>query len=147
MLNPTIPHNAEFLIDSANTYAVRVIIEKSPSVHKTSDETVYIRNSAQSIPIKNPQKIKELSYSKGESSYEDTIVKDALAEDIFESSKIKDFLNDYSPKSDTIDFTVNQNLVDKKSYEPRTAGILLFSENPTPLLPSRCGIKITRYDT
>lgn len=147
LLNPTIPHNAEFLIDSANTYAVRIIIEKSPSVHKTSDETVYIRNSAQSIPIKDPQKIKELSYSKGESSYEDSIVKDALAEDIFESSKIKDFLNDYSPKSDPIDFTVNQNLVDRKSYEPRTAGILLFSENPTPLLPSRCGIKITRYDT
>ena len=44
-------------------------------------------------------------------------------------------------------FTINQNLVDRKNYEPRTAGILLFSENPTPLLSKRCGIKINRYNT
>lgn len=147
LLNPTIPHSVEFLKDEDDTFALRIIIEKSPSVHKTSDETVYVRNGAQSLPVKNPQKITELSYSKGESSYEDSVVKAALAEDIFESSKIFNFLSDYSPKSDPIDFTVNQNLVDRKTYEPRTAGILLFSENPTPLMPSRCGIKISRYDT
>lgn len=147
LLNPTIPHNIEFLKDENDTYSLRVIIEKSPNVHKTSDDTVYLRNGAQSLPIKNPQKITALSYSKGESSYEDSIVKDALAEDIFESKNLKLFLDDYSPKSDPIDFTVNQNLVDRKSYEPRTAGILIFSQNPTPLIPSRCGIKISRYDT
>ena len=146
-LNPTIPHNIEFLKDPKGTFSLRIIIEKSPNVHKTSDDTVYVRNGAQSLPLKDPQKITALSYSKGESSYEDSLVKDALAEDIFESSKIQEFLNDYSPKSDPIDFTVNQNLVDRKTYEPRTAGILLFSENPTPLRPSRCGIKISRYDT
>lgn len=147
MLSPTIPHVVEFLKDSDGKFALRVIIEKSPSVHATSDNTVYVRNGAQSLPIKDPKKITELSYSKGESSYEDSIVKDALAEDIFESPKLQEFLDHYSPKSDAIDFTVNQNLVDRKTYDPRTAGILLFSENPTPLLPSRCGIKITRYDT
>ena len=57
------------------------------------------------------------------------------------------FLADYSPQSDSIDFTVNQNLVDRKSYDPRTAEILLFSDNPIPLLPKRCGIKINRYET
>lgn len=146
-LSPTIPHNIEFLKDPKGTFSLRIIIEKSPNVHKTSDDTVYVRNGAQSLPLKDPQKITSLSYSKGESSYEDSLVKDALAEDIFESSKIQEFLNDYSPKSDPIDFTVNQNLVDRITYEPRTAGILLFSENPTPLMPSRCGIKISRYDT
>jgi ATP-dependent DNA helicase RecG len=146
-LSPTIPHNFEFLKDENGKYALRIIIEKSESVHKTADNTVYVRKSAQSLPLKDPAQIQALSYAKGESSYEDTIVNAALAEDIFESTEIVRFLNEYSPQSDAIDFTVNQNLVDRRTYDPRTAGILLFSDNPTPLLPKRCGIKINRYDT
>lgn len=146
-LSPTIPHSYEFLVDKEGKYSLRIIIEKSESVHKTANNTVYIRKSAQSIPIKDPTQIQALSYAKGESSYEDTIVNAALAEDIFESTETQNFLKEYSPKSDPIDFTVNQNLVDRKTYDPRTAGILLFSDNPTPLLPKRCGIKINRYET
>lgn len=147
LISPTVPHQAEFLKSSTGTYALRIIIEKSESVHKTSDNSIYIRKSAQSLPLKDPQKIKELIYSKGESSYEDTIVKSALAEDIIESEELKNFLSEYSPKSNSIDFTVNQNLIDRKSYDPKTAGILLFSDNPVPILPKRCGIKISRYET
>ncbi|UBZ06168.1 putative DNA binding domain-containing protein [Salegentibacter mishustinae] len=146
-LSPTIPHSYEFLKDNSDKYALRITIEKSESVHKTANNTVYIRKSAQSLPIRDPLQIQALSYSKGESSYEDTLVNSATAEDIFESEEINNFLSDYSPQSDPIDFTVNQNLVDRKTYEPRTAGILLFSQNPTPLLPKRCGIKINRYET
>lgn len=146
-LSPTIPHNYEFLKDDNGKYALRITIEKSESVHKTADNTVYVRKSAQSLPLKDPAQIQALSYAKGESSYEDTIVNSAMAEDIFESTEIARFLEEYSPQSDAIDFTVNQNLVDRRTYDPRTAGILLFSDNPTPLLPKRCGIKINRYDT
>jgi ATP-dependent DNA helicase RecG len=146
-LSPTIPHDYEFLIDENGKYALRILIEKSDSVHKTANNTVYVRKSAQSLPIKDPSQIQSLSYAKGESSYEDTIVNAAEAEDIFEGDEIQMFLADYSPASDPIDFTVNQNLVDRKTYHPRTAGILLFSDNPIPLLPKRCGIKINRYDT
>ena len=146
-LSPTIPHNYEFLVNKNGKYALRIIIEKSDSVHKTANNTVYIRKSAQSLPLKDPAQIQALSYAKGESSYEDTVVNAALAEDIFESEELKKFLLDYSPQSNPIDFTVNQNLVDRKTYDPRTSGILLFSDNPTPLLPKRCGIKINRYDT
>lgn len=146
-INPTVPHIVEFLKDENETYALRISIEKSESVHRTADNKIFIRQSAQSLPITDLLKIQALSYSKGESSYEDTIVKTGLAEDIFESSKMLEFLTDFSPISDPIDFTINQNLVDRKNYEPRTAGILLFSENPTPILPKRCGIKINRYDT
>lgn len=147
LIEPSLPHYVEFLKDENDTFALRVIIEKSQFVHKTPSNLVFVRKSAQSMPIKDLNQIRALSYSKGESSYEDTIVNSALAEDIFESSNIQDFLDDYSPKSDPIDFTINQNLVDRKTYEPRTVGILLFSENPIILLPKRCGIKISRYDT
>lgn len=145
--SPTIPYKVEFLMGPKEDYALRVIIEKSEAVHKTSNGKIYERRSAQSLPLNDPDKILSLTYSKGESSYEDTIVKDAAAEDIFESEEMALFLADYSPKSDPIDFTINQNLADRKTYYPRTAGILLFSDNPVPLLPKRCGIKISRYDT
>lgn len=75
------------------------------------------------------------------------VYKEANAEDIFETFEMKRFLNDYSPKSDPIDFTVNQNLVDRKTYDPKVSGLLLFNDNPVALLPRKCGIKITRYDT
>ena len=147
-IRPTIPCTSTFLLDTqTNTYVLLITVEKSDKVHCTSDNTVYIRVSAQSQPYKDPQKIQELSYAKGESSFEDLVFKDATAEDIFESSEMKRFLNDYSPQSDPIDFTVNQNLVDRLSYEPKIAGLLLFNDNPVTLLPRKCGIKITRYET
>jgi ATP-dependent DNA helicase RecG len=37
--------------------------------------------------------------------------------------------------------------VDRTSFEPKIAGLLLFNDNPVTLLPRKCGIKITRYDT
>ncbi|HAF33021.1 MULTISPECIES: ATP-binding protein [Sphingobacterium] len=147
-IRPSIPYVATFLqsvID--NTYSLQITVEKSEKVHNTADNTVYIRVSAQSLPIKDPQKIQELSFAKGETSYEDLVYRDATAEDIFESKEIKRFLLDYSPQSDPIDFTVNQNLVDRNSYEPKMSGLLLFNDNPVAILPRKCGIKITRYDT
>jgi len=146
-LSPTIPYKAEFLKDEDGKYALRISIEKSDEVHKTASSIVYVRKSAQSIPLKEPEKIQALSYAKGESSYEDTIVNSATAEDIFDSNEIKRFLKDLSPNSDPIDFTINQNLVDRKTFDPRTVGLLIFCDNPVPLLPKRCGIKINRYET
>jgi ATP-dependent DNA helicase RecG len=147
-ISPSIPYTATFLFNPAqNTYALQVTIEKSEMVHYTSDKTVYVRASAHSSPVKEPQKIQELSFAKGETSFEDQVYRDAKAEDIFETFEMKRFLNDFSPKSDPIDFTINQNLIDRHSYEPKIAGLLLFNDNPVVLLPRKCGIKITRYDT
>jgi len=147
-VKPSVPYVATFLQNAAdNSYALQITVEKSEKVHITTDNTVYIRVSAQSIPLKDPQKIQELSFAKGETSYEDLVYRDARAEDIFESFEIKRFLKDYSPQSDPIDFTVNQNLVDRSSYEPKMSGLLLFNDNPVAILPRKCGIKITRYDT
>lgn len=147
-IKPSVPYVPTFLKNLGdNSYALQITVEKSEKVHNTTDNTVYIRVSAQSIPLKDPQKIQELSFAKGETSYEDLVYRDVRAEDIFESFEIKRFLKDYSPQSDPIDFTVNQNLVDRNSYEPKMSGLLLFNDNPVAILPRKCGIKITRYDT
>jgi len=147
-IKPTVPYTPTFLYDpKTNSYTLLITVEKSEKVHYTSDNTVYIRVSAASHPLKDPQRIQELSFAKGESSFEDIVYKDALAEDIFESNEMTRFLKDYSPKSDPIDYTVNQNLIDRSTYEPKISGLLLFNDNPVTLLPRKCGIKITRYDT
>lgn len=144
---PQVPHQIEILRHPNDSVAARIFVEKSERVHRTADGTVYVRKGAQSLPLKHHGEIQALSYAKGESSYEDTLVAGAHAEDIFETNEMRSFLENYSPSTDPIDFTINQNLVDRRSYDPRTAGILLFSDNPVPLLPRRCGIKISRYDT
>lgn len=147
-ITPSLPFSTEFLLHPiSNTYSLRITIEKGEKVHYTSEKVVYVRLSAQSVPIKDPQAIQELAFAKGESSYEDMVIKSARAEDIFESKEILRFLLDYSPKSDPIDFTVNQNLVDRNTYEPKASGLLLFNDNPIAIMPRKCGIKITRYDT
>jgi ATP-dependent DNA helicase RecG len=147
-IKPSIPYTATFLLNSSlNTYALQITVEKSDKVHQTSDNTVYVRVSSQSLPLKDAQKIQELSFAKGETSYEDLIYSESRAEDIFETFEIKRFLNDYSPKSDPIDFAINQNLVDRKTYYPKISGLLLFNDNPVTILPRKCGIKISRYDT
>lgn len=147
-IRPSIPYVATFLEHPTNgTFALQITIEKSEKVHHTADNTIYARVSAQSLPIKDPQRIQELSFAKGETSYEDLIFKDGKAEDIFESFEMTRFLKDYSPTSDPIDFTFNQNLIDRNTFEPKMSGLLLFNDNPVSLLPRKCGIKITRYDT
>lgn len=145
--SPQVPHASEFLKAPNGTLALRLFVEKSERVHRTSGGDVYVRKGAQSIPLKGHEKIQSLAYAKGESSYEDTLVPSATAEDVFESCEMSEFLSCYSPATDAIDFSISQNLIDRRTYDPRTAGILLFSDNPIPLLPRRCGIKISRYET
>ncbi len=144
---PTLDMKISFLTCKILTgYVLHIIIEKSSSVHQTSDKTVYQRVSAQSIPLA-PQRIIELSYAKGMSSFEDQIIVDALTEDIVDSEELNSFLTEVSPKSDPIEFVLNQNLVDRKTWEPRAAGILLFSKLPSAIMPRKCSVKISRYET
>ncbi|MBC6610972.1 putative DNA binding domain-containing protein [Hymenobacter sp. BT507] len=147
-VNPSITYSATFLVCPEKPGVIlRLTIEKSDKVHSTSDKTVYVRRSAQSLPLKDPIKIQELSFAKGESSFEDYIINDAVPEDIFDSKEIRNFLKDYSPHTDPIDFTVGQNLVNRKDFSPRSAGILLFADNPSVVIPRKCAVKITRYET
>ena len=138
----------EFLkCEDEQGYVLRVSIEKSSDVHKTSDEKVYVRHGAQSIPIKDPQKIMELTFAKGAQSYEDQVLSDIVPESIIESEEIKKFLEGYSPKTDPLDFVLGQNLFDARSWDPRVVSTLLFHVNPSTVNPKKCAIKIARYET
>lgn len=128
-------------------HVLRVSVEKSSDVHKTADGTVYQRHGAQSLPIKDPQKITELTFAKGASSFEDQLLKDIPAELVVESEELAKFLKHYSPKTDPLEFCVNQNLLDFKTWTPRVASVLLFHPSPSGSVPRKCGVKVTRYET
>lgn len=128
-------------------YVLRVLVEKSSAVHTATDGKVYQRQGAQSLPITDPQKINELSFAKGATTFEDSLLKEIPSELITESSELLSFLKDYSPKTDPLEFCINQNLFDFKTWEPRVAATLLFHPAPSTVIPRKCAVKITRYET
>jgi ATP-dependent DNA helicase RecG len=147
-IDPTLDFSFEHLsCDGKPGYLLRVQIEKDSIVHKTSNNKVYLRVGAQSLLITDPERILELTFAKGASSFEDQIINGLKAETIVESAEIKRFLEEYSPKTDPLDFIVNQHLIDQASWEPRVAGILLFNDNPSACMPRKCAVKIARYET
>jgi ATP-dependent DNA helicase RecG len=135
------------VVGCGQRYVLRVIVEKSSEVHKTADGTVYQRVGAQSLPIKDPQRITEMAFSKGASSFEDQVLKDMPPEQVVESTELTKFLTDYSPVTDPLEFCVNQNLLDYRTWEPRVASALLFHSCPSAVIPRKCAIKVTRYET
>lgn len=103
--------------------------------------------SAQSLPVMDHEKILGLTYAKGATSFEDQVVKGTQIESLVDKQPIKSFLSNYSPKTDPLEFVVNQHLVDVMTWEPKVSGILLFSEEPSAMMPRQCAIKIARYET
>jgi ATP-dependent DNA helicase RecG len=147
-VQPSLPMELAFLkADGLNGYVLRIQIEKSQAVHKTSDGTVYQRRGAQSLPVVDPALITALSFAKGAVSYEDAALENALAEDVVDSKYLGEFLSDYSPSSGALELALNKNLIDRKSFKPKVAGILLFAPDPAVLMPKKCSVRIVRYET
>ena len=128
-------------------YVLRVRVEKDAEVHQTSDGTVYVRHGAQSLPVKNAQRIAELAFAKGAASFEDNTVNDVRPEAVVDADELRSFLESYSPATDPLDFAVSQNLLHPTSWQPRIASLLLFHQNPSTVIPRKCAVKISRYET
>lgn len=122
-------------------------IDKSAQVHRTSSDDVFIRTGAQCLPLTDPERLMALQFAKGLASYEDTAVTNVPPETIVDSAELKTFLGDYSPKSTGIDFCVNQNLIDLKTWDPKVCGLVLFSPSPSSHVPTRAGVRVSRYET
>ncbi len=146
-IDPPCSITATFLVSvGLPGYALHLDVEKDSFVHKLPDGKVYQRVSAASLPL-DAQQIIDLAYAKGQQSYEDAKVPTAQMESIVEAKELATFLADYSPKTDPLDFTVNQYLVDVRTWEPTVAGLLLFADNPSVVIPKQCAVRIARYET
>jgi len=147
-VTPPLPSEISILEAPGRTGLVLLVrVEKSAEVHQTADGTVYVRKGAQSIPLKEHQRIVELQFAKGAASFEDQVLVGTPTEEVSDSEDLRKFLSEYSPKSDPLEFSLNQNLVDRKTWEPRVAGVLLFNDSPATVLPRKCSVKIVRYET
>lgn len=147
-VQPALPMDLAFLkAEGRHGYVLRIQIEKSQAVHKTSDGSVYERKGAQSLPVVDPMRITALSFAKGAVSYEDYSLDNAMAEDVVDSPHLGEFLADYSPSTDPLELALNKNLIDRKTFKPKVAGVLLFSTEPASLMPKKCSVRIIRYET
>ncbi|MBL0352217.1 MAG: putative DNA binding domain-containing protein [Dechloromonas sp.] len=147
-VQPALPMDLTFLkAEGRHTYVLRIQIEKSQAVHKVADGTVYERMGAQSLPVSDPARITALSFAKGAVSYEDYSLDNAVAEDIVDSPRLCEFLAEYSPTTDPLELTLNKNLIDRKSFKPKVAGVLLYATEPASLMPKKCSVRIIRYET
>lgn len=77
---------------------LRINFEKGGQVYKAADGTVYVRHGAQSQPVKDPQRITELSIAKGAISYEDQLCRGIAPEAIVDSTQLRD-------QHEVVDFT------------------------------------------
>ncbi|KKR75657.1 MAG: hypothetical protein UU20_C0049G0005 [Parcubacteria group bacterium GW2011_GWE2_40_8] len=127
---------------------LRVSIEKSPDVHYTAGGNSYIRKGAQCILIAG-EEITNLQLSKGATSYENQNIANYDIDRLLDSSELNEFLDYYLPKTDRQDFLRKQNLISgvNEKLKPIYAAVLLYDENPQAVLPKKCSLKITWYDT
>ncbi len=147
-INPAISVQYEFLTcEIGEGYLLRITVEKSAEVLSTGDKRVVVRHGAQSITIKDAARIQQLAFSKGANSFEDSVLSDLPTELIIESKEILSFLCDYSPKTEPLEFVINQNLVTYKNWEVRAASALLFHPIPSAVMPRKCAVKVSRYET
>jgi len=147
-VQPALPMDVAFVkAEGVGGYVLRIQVEKSQAVHKTADGKVYERKGAQSLPVSDPARITELSFAKGAVSFEDCSIDGAMAEDVVESPRLREFLAEYSPSSDPLELALNKNLIDRKTFKPKVAGVLLFATDPSSLMPKKCSVRIVRYET
>lgn len=149
-LVPSVDFRFDFLTrkNESRNYVLRLKINKGLALHETAAKKVFIRIGAQSQQLTAPIKILELTHAKGIRSEEDSLVPNASIDDLYSSKLLRLFLDELPIKvSDPLAFLVKEQLIDKNDWTPKVASLLLFSENPSSILPKQCAIKIVRYDT
>jgi len=148
-LNPGIDFRHHFLYTDGYIagYVLHVEILKSRVVHETQKKEVFQRRGAQSMKISGI-KIQELMRAKGMTSEEEVPLCGIRAEQVVDSRHLKHFLENL-PLTDKepLTFLIQEGLLREDTFEPTVASILLFSENPSSLLPKQCAVKIVRYDS
>jgi ATP-dependent DNA helicase RecG len=147
-LSPALEFRHEFLsCDDFPGVVLRIFIQRSADVSKTSEGVVYQRKGASSLPVKDPAKITSLSFAKGATSFESVPLPEVSPEEIVDSSEMKHFCADLSPAQEPLVYCTNERLLDRDSFHPNCAGVLLFSDAPQPIFPRRCAVKVIFYDT
>ena len=150
--SPTMPVFFEFLQITGKEnqgLVLKITIRKSADVHRISKRDVWVRRGAQKKQLFG-EEVTNLKLSKGLISFEDQLVSNFDVDELKNSSVLKEFLDDYSPRTNPDEFLHKQRLIRKNpdgELNATYSGVLLFGKNPPAILPKKCSIKISRYDT
>ncbi|QBX37611.1 ATP-dependent DNA helicase RecG [Brevundimonas sp. S30B] len=138
-------YDAEFLSGEGQAGIVlHLTIHKSQDVVPSADGKIYVRRSAQSLPLQNEEALERLRYDKGVVSFEDEALNIPIDE-IANSATVIEFMLDTIPTGEPREWVENQKVV--RDGRPTAAGVLLYSDNPQATLPKRSAVKILRYKT
>lgn len=136
----------EFLLHPVlKTYLLHITVFKSQAIVFTTDQKVFIRKGAQSLPVDTEESKRRLELDKGISSFEDETIASASVNDALSSEVFKLFTQNVVPNAVPSEWLYKQRLASEKILT--VAGELLFSDEPQICLPKRSSIKIFRYKT
>jgi ATP-dependent DNA helicase RecG len=148
-IRPPVPYSINWLqintAESAGLVAL-ISITKSPSVHHTAADEVWIRRGPQNFRL-NAKQIADLMLSKGTVSYEDQILERYTLEDLTDEDELAFFLQNLSPTFSPEAFARNQRLFDRDTQRASAAAAVLFAAVPPAVIPRKCAVKIARYET
>lgn len=135
----------EFLRSAGSVGLVlHVSVQKTTEIALASDGLAYIRQGAQSLPVKTEAERERLRLDKGVQSFERNTV-DVEIDFVSESNVLEKFVREVVPASKPMKFLRSQSLI--KSGKPVVAAVLLFADEPQAALPKRSAVKLYRYGT
>jgi len=130
--------------DTQPGLVLQLEIKKLKDIVKATGGGVYVRRSAQNLPVTNDEAMRRLRLDKGLESFETQTVKsDPVA--ITNSEAVIGFVLEIVPHQEPDAWLKKQQLIFQDL--PTVAGLVLFADEPQAILPKRCGIKIYRYKT
>jgi ATP-dependent DNA helicase RecG len=130
--------------EGRNGLVLHVQVLKTQGIVKASNDLLYIRRGAQSLPVDTPEALRRLEYSKGIAKFEEELT-NAPKEVTTESDVLAMFVTNVVPTSTPERWLKKQGML--RNDKPTVAGVLLFSDEPQAVLPKRCGVKVYRYKT
>lgn len=123
---------------------LKIEIPKSRNIKIASDGIVYVRRSAQNLPVDDPIRLDILKRDKGISSFETEPVN--VDPTLITNSEVTiAFMLEVVPTSEPEIWLSKQQVL--VSNKPTVAGLVLFAEEPQACISKHCGIKLYRYST
>lgn len=137
----------EILNTQKNKDALLVVnIKKSNEIHSLKKGDTFVRRGRQNVKI-GSQEIMHLQYEKGSIRFEDER-SGIMAIDEVNKKLLNEYKKDtQSENEDDWQFLKDNGLAVKRNsgFELTKAGVLLFGKNPSVILKSKSGVKISHY--
>jgi len=134
----------EFLQHPTNdTYVLRVTVQKTRDIKIASDDKVYVRRGAQSLPCQSAEALETLKRRKGLVTQEIATLS-YPTEEITNSAVTIGFMLNVVPEAEPDQWLKKQHLI--VGGLPTVAGTILFHDEPQIHLP-KASVKIYRYTT